>query len=77
MAYVTSFERMAFERARQEGLKQGLQESITLTLESKFGSAGKRLFRKVRAIQDVERLRSLMRALHSIHSLSDFRPLLS
>jgi hypothetical protein len=75
MPYVTSVERMALERGRQEGFVEGLLEGIAVALETKFGAAGKRLLRKARGIEDLERLRALARALKTAESLDDIRPL--
>lgn len=81
MPYVTSFERVAMEKGlqkgREEGLVQGLHEGIALVLKAKFGAAGARLARKVRAVRDVEQLRVLLKALDSTKTLDEIRPLLS
>jgi hypothetical protein len=78
MPYVTSVERLARQEGlaegRQEGLIEGLQEGITLALESKFGSASKKLLRKVRQLNDVERLRGVADALRTaatLHKVSE------
>lgn len=84
MRYVTSIERLGFRRGwlvgfRQgwhEGFIEGLAEAITIMLEAKFGAAAKRLARKVRALQDVERLRAVVRAVATAESLDDVRALL-
>ncbi len=71
MPYVTSVERIGI----QKGLKQGLLEVIALALEVKFGAAGKRLLPRVRALEDVEQLRALARALMAVETLDEAKAL--
>lgn len=80
MPYLSSIERFALEQGREEGREEGretgLQEAILVALESKYGAAGMRLARKVRALKDVERLRALMKELATAATLNDVRALL-
>ena len=72
MPYVTSIERLAMK----EGARAELLGTIREVLKHKFGRAGVRLMVKVRAIDEVRRLRILARALIKTESLQDFRDLL-
>ncbi len=73
MPYITSIERSGIEKGRQEGLQEGLQEGIAVGLAAKFGTAGKRLMSRVRAIHDVDELRALLKAVLAAPSLQDIR----
>jgi len=68
MPYLSSLERTA--------LKQGLLEGIGMALEAKFGAAGKELLPKLQDVQDVEKLRSLVRASVTVKTLQEFKRLL-
>lgn len=80
MPYVTSIERLArkegLEVGRQEGLEDGLLEGITLDLETKFGSAAKKLLPRIRALHDVAKLRALARAVKSAETIEEIKRLL-
>ena len=76
MPYLSSFERTALEKGLQQGLQEGLLEAITLGLEQKFGAAGKKLLPKLQAVQDVEKLRFLLRASITVETLQEFKQLL-
>ena len=67
--YVTSIERLA----KEEGMCEGLLEGITCTLDERFGVAGSRLLRKVRALKDAEELRAFLRFLHKASTLQEVR----
>jgi hypothetical protein len=76
MPYVTSIERFALERGRQEGLEKGLLRGIANQLEMKFGSAGKKLLPKIQALHDVEKLNVLSDALKSAETIEDIKHLI-
>lgn len=76
MPYVTSIERLALAKGRQEGLVEGLREAIALDLESKFGAAGKKLRRKLGGVLEVEQLRTLLRTLKTAQTLEEIQQLL-
>ncbi|MCI0643100.1 MAG: hypothetical protein L0Y72_18455 [Gemmataceae bacterium] len=80
MPYITSFERLAKKEGREEGREEGrdaLLESIEIVLESKFGSSGRKLVPKVRALGSVDELRRFVRFLKNAKSIDQARSRLS
>ncbi len=75
MPFITSFERKGFADGHDEGLREGLQEGllegIASVLDVKFGQAGRKLLAKIRAVEDVKLLRTLMRVTKKAKTLDD------
>jgi ribosomal protein S10 len=69
MSYVPSYERLA----REEGLAEGILESIELDLVEKFGRPGRKYLKQVRELGDVDRLRQFARHLKKAKTLKDVR----
>jgi hypothetical protein len=66
MPYVTSIERMAIEKTREEGLateRADLLEIISDGLTAKFADAGKKLATRVCKCQDIAQLKAINLAL--------------
>lgn len=73
MPYITSIERMRIEKVREEGIKEGMLQGISLTLEIKFGSEALNLMPEISQIQDVEQLRAIMASLKTVTTLEQLR----
>ena len=61
------------QQGRQAGLREGLLEAIQLTLEVRFGAAGVALMPAIRAVQEVEVLKSLQKASSLANSPEEIR----
>lgn len=73
MPYLSSIERNALAKGREEGREEGLLEGIELVLDARFGQSGRRLLSKVRALGDVSELRRFARFLKTAKTLADVR----
>lgn len=62
MPYISSLERRAMERGREEA-RGVVLEGIELILRSKFGEAGSSLMTTLREIKELETLRSLQQKI--------------
>ncbi len=69
MPFITVFERHGIKK----GIREGIVESIALDLEMNFAQAGRKLLPKIRAIEDLKVLRSLMRTVKKAKSLDEIR----
>lgn len=76
MPYVTSVERMAIERVREEAWREALLDNIQFALEFRFGARGKKLMPRVRRIKDLASLEDVRFALKTASDLAALRKLL-
>jgi hypothetical protein len=77
MPFVTSFEKIGYERGKEEGRLEELYNGIELGLELKFGIDGLALMPEVRQKQDVALLSAIRNAIKSAANLDDIRRLLA
>ncbi len=73
MPFVTSFEKIGYERGRAEGLEEGLLTAIELALPIKFGADGRAVIQEVRKQKDIAVLRSVCEAIENALSIDDIR----
>ncbi len=73
MPYITSVERIGFNRGIQQGIRQGLLAGIELGLELKFGTDGVRLLPEIYKIEDVDVLRAVHEGLKTASTLEELR----
>ena len=81
MPYVTSIERLAHQDGREEGRKEGrekgvaigLRDCIEIALELRFSADGLQLMPAIRAIDNAEALRSVLRTALTDESLDAVR----
>ncbi len=73
MPFIDIFERKAIEKARAEGLEQGLKQGIEAVLETKFGAAGLELMPEIRQIRDPAVLGKVLARLRTAARLDEVR----
>lgn len=87
MPYVTSIERLAIAKAKDEGKiegkiegaregkvegkREGLLSGIELSLELKFGAAGRDYFAQMKDVADVELLERILHAIKKAATLDE------
>ncbi|PNW40593.1 UNVERIFIED_CONTAM: hypothetical protein BEN50_14725 [Euhalothece sp. KZN 001] len=80
MSYMTSWERRGREKGRQEGKEEGIQEGIQQgiqeILDTRFGEVEESLMNSVREINEISRLKTLLRQATTVNSLQEFQSLL-
>lgn len=81
MQYVTSIERMAIQKGREEGLEEGLQvgikQSIVNVLQARFGLMPTTAAGRLEQVDDLEQLQSYLRQAATVNSLAAFEALLA
>lgn len=70
--FETGLERMLKEKGVREGLLEGLEVSLDL----KFGEAGKSFLEELKSVKDVAKLRAVQQAIRQVASVDDLRKLL-
>lgn len=76
MPYLTSFERRAEERGREEGRRLGLLAAVQAILKGKFGEPGLALLPHIERLASVEKLQLLCQSLGTASNLDDVRKFL-
>jgi hypothetical protein len=71
MPYVTSVERIGFERGRTEGLLQ----AIKTLLDWKYGEAGSALFAEIQTLDDPEKLAAILKGIPTTNTPDELRRL--
>jgi hypothetical protein len=69
MPYITSTERLA----REEGVQEGIIESLTLWLEFRFGEDGLAFAQEPKSVTDLAKLRAVQQALPTAKTVEDLR----
>jgi len=80
MPYITSIERIGREEGLQQGLQQGLQgwqQMLLDALDERFGEVPASISDVIHQIQDLDRLRTLMRQVIRSASLEEFQQTLN
>jgi len=79
MPYITSVERLAMKKGRQEGrqegLRDGLLEGIALALEAKFGEVDTELLEDIRALNNIAQIRKVARGLKKAKTVAEIQRL--
>ena len=73
MPYVTSWEQLARQEGRLEGIVQGAVEMLQQALEVRFGAVPAALLEKIQQCQDVDVLRALLKQALTAGSLDELR----
>jgi hypothetical protein len=73
MPFVTGLE----QRAKKEGVREGLLSGLGVALEMKFNDEGKLFFEELQSVSDTSRLRSLLEAIRRIATIDELRKMLS
>ena len=76
MPFVAGLERIVREEGQREGERVGLLEGLELSLELKFGEAGRSFFSELEAVEDASKLRDVTRALRKADGIVDLRKIL-
>ena len=69
MSYMTRWER----RGREKGIQEGIQE----ILETRFGEVENSVINSVKEINEISRLKTLLRQATTVNSLQEFRSMLN
>lgn len=76
MQYITSFERIGFQKGIEESqnqIRQVLLKSLALGLKLKFGSLGQNLLPEIELIEDVSVLETILSAIETSSNVSQLR----